>query len=74
MHGAYPSLLHTALAYHGGVILFSTAATFSYNPLAKPLGLNLKGAKTDRHRTLFLDSNCSPDTVLQKGDITHLKP
>ena len=37
MHGAYPSLLHTALAYHGGVILFSTPATCSHNPLARPL-------------------------------------
>ena len=29
-----------------------------------------KGAKTDKHRTLFLGSKCSPGTVLQKGDIT----
>ena len=33
-------------------------------------GLNQKGPKTDRHRTLFLGSKCSPGTVLQKGDIT----
>ena len=34
-------------------------------------GLNQKGAKTDKQRTLFLGSSkCSPGTVLQKGDIT----
>ena len=33
-------------------------------------GLNQKGAKADKHRTLFLGSRCSPGTVLQKGDIT----
>ena len=36
-HGAYPALLHTALAYYGGVILFSTPATCSHSPLARPL-------------------------------------
>ena len=36
-HGACPPLPLTSLLYHGGVILFSTPATCSHNPIAKPL-------------------------------------
>ena len=37
---------------------------------AQRAGLNQKGAKIDKHITLFLSSKCSPGTALQKGDIT----
>ena len=36
-------------------------------------GLNQKGAKTDKHRTLFMGSKYSSGTVLQKGNIYRKK-